>query len=141
MPSRSRPVPLAGLTTNWSVHVPSIQSIPTANLLLAGLPFRLRQRLIAGCESVDLVFAEVLAEPNEPIRYVYFPTESFISLTTQIDGSPALEVGLIGNEGMLGASLILGVAVSPLHALVQGAGPASRRSTVNTSRALRCNRP
>jgi CRP-like cAMP-binding protein len=134
MPSRSRPVPLAGLTTNWSVHVPSIQSIPTANLLLAGLPFRLRQRLIAGCESVDLVFAEVLAEPNEPIRYVYFPTESFISLTTQIDGSPALEVGLIGNEGMLGASLILGVAVSPLHALVQGAGPALRMDVTTFNR-------
>lgn len=53
-----------------------------------------------------------------------------------LDGRANLEVGLVGNEGMLGATLILGLNVSPLHAVVQGAGPALRMSRVNFQREL-----
>lgn len=109
---------------------------PAANRLLVALPSRERQRFLAGCEPVNLAFAEVLAEPGEPIRYVYFPTESFISLTTSTDRCTGLEVGLIGYDGMLGISLILGVEVSPLHALVQGAGQALRMDAASFSREL-----
>ncbi|OYY95813.1 MAG: Crp/Fnr family transcriptional regulator [Hydrogenophilales bacterium 28-61-23] len=106
--------------------MPNSQTVPAANRLLAALPSKERQSFLANCEPVELVLADVLAEPGEQIRHVYFPTQSFISLTTQIDGSPSLEVGLIGDEGMLGITLTLGVDVSPLHALVQGAGLALR---------------
>lgn len=106
--------------------MPRTQPAPVANRLLAALPRKDRQRFLAGCTEVELAFAEVLAEPGERIRHVYFPTHSFISLTTPVDGHASLEVGLIGDEGMLGMSLILGVDVSLLHALVQGAGPALR---------------
>lgn len=58
---------------------------------------------MAGCESVDLRLAEVLAEPGEVIRHVYFPTASFISLVTLIDGHAGLEAGLIGDEGIAAA--------------------------------------
>lgn len=109
---------------------------PAANRLLAALPPEDLQRFLAGCEAVDLKFAEVLAEPGEPIRYVYFPTESFISLTTSTDGCAGLEVGLIGDDGMLGISLILGVGVSPLHAFVQGPGQALRMDAASFSREL-----
>lgn len=109
---------------------------PAANRLLVALPFKERQRFLAGCEPVNLALAEVLAEPGEPIRYVYFPTESFISLTTSTDRCTGLEVGLIGYDGMLGISLILGVEVSPLHALVQGAGQALRMDAASFSREL-----
>ncbi|MDR3394042.1 MAG: Crp/Fnr family transcriptional regulator [Parasulfuritortus sp.] len=97
-----------------------------ANRLIESLPRKNRLRFMDACEPVNLVSAEVLAEPGEYIRHVYFPTGSFISLTKPVDGRASLEVGLVGNEGMLGTSLVLGVETSPLHALVQGGGSALR---------------
>lgn len=96
----------------------------TANRLLAALPDKNLEHVLAKCESVDLIFADILCLPGDRIRHVYFPTDSFISLVAPIDGYAGLEVGMIGSEGMFGISLMLGVDVSPMHALVQGAGPA-----------------
>ena len=110
---------------------------PATNRLLDALPRKDRQHFLADCEPVELVFAEVLAEPGERIRHVYFPTQSFVSLVAPIDGCASLEVGLVGNEGMFGVSLVLGVDVSPLHALVQGAGAALRMSAASFSRELK----
>ncbi len=106
--------------------MPSTKPAPAANRLLAALPRKDRQRFLARCEPVDLVFAEVLAEPGERIRHAYFPPQGFISLAVPMDERTSLEAGLVGDEGMLRISLLLGVDVSPLHALVQGEGPALR---------------
>ncbi len=106
--------------------MPRTKPAAVGNRLLATLPRKDRQRFLAGCEPVALLFGEVLAEPGERMRNVYFPTDSFVSLTTPNEGGANVEVALIGDEGMLGVSLILGVDLSPLHALVQGAGPALR---------------
>ena len=100
-----------------------------ANQLLAALPRADRQRLIANSTQVDLVFGEVLCEAGERIHHAYFPTDSFISLVAPLDGRASLEVGLAGDEGMLGISLTLGVHVAPLQGLVQGSGPAWRIGT------------
>jgi CRP-like cAMP-binding protein len=109
---------------------------PATNRLLTALPERALAQVLAGCESVDLVFADVLCLPGDRIRHVYFPTDSFISLVAQVDGYASLEVGMVGREGMFGVSLMLGVDVSPLHALVQGAGPALRMTAGRFRREL-----
>ncbi len=96
------------------------------NHLIALLPRKDRTRLLALCQQVHLTLAEVLCDPGKPTRHVYFPTTSFISLVTLVEGSPGLEVGMVGAEGMLGSELALGVVTSPLHSVVQGPGAAWR---------------
>lgn len=93
--------------------------------------------MLAGCEAVELVFADVLYTPGGRLSHVYFPTRSFISLVMPIGGTSFLEVGLIGNEGMFGIPLALGVDVSPVRAVVQGAGPALRMGAALFRRELR----
>jgi hypothetical protein len=84
--------------------VSRLKAMPPAveNRLLAALPRQDRERLLAHSEKVELKFAEVLGEPQHRIRHVLFPTGGFISLVTPLDKAATLEVGLIGDEGMLG---------------------------------------
>lgn len=108
-----------------------------ANELLAGLPRAARQRILKQCDSVDLVPGAVLCEAERPHRYVYFPLKGFISLVASIGGHPPLEMGLIGSEGLLGATLLLGVGSARLRAVVQGTGTALRMTVARARRELR----
>jgi CRP-like cAMP-binding protein len=102
------------------------QVIPSSNHLLDALPDKDRQQILANCERVELLLGDILANPGEPVSHIYFPTDSIISLVMPIEGGAGLEVGLVGNEGMLGITLILGVNIAPFHSVVQGNGPALR---------------
>lgn len=114
------------------------------NRLIEGLPPDERHRTLAQCELVELVPGNILCEPDEPFPHAYFPLGGTISLVTIMGRYRPLEMGLIGNEGMLGATLALGVEVAPMRALVQGAGAAWRMNTARfqqelcTSPGLRC---
>src|SRR5258706_8625435 len=110
---------------------------PVANNMLAALPHRQYRRLLAGLESVALTFGEILTEPGERIRHVYFPGDSLVSLLTVVEGHLALEVGMVGREGMVGVPLSLGTDVSPVRALVQGAGAAMRMKSARFSQEIR----
>lgn len=112
------------------------------NHLIDLLPRRHRQEFLAECEEVELVFGNIISEEGDPIRHVYFPTgNSFISLMTSVEGSPNLEVGMVGNEGMSGISLMFNVKVSPLRTLVQGGGTGVRIKAAAFSRALAARPP
>jgi CRP-like cAMP-binding protein len=106
------------------------------NHLIELLPRKDRLRLLAICEPVELVLAQVLCDPGKPTRHVYFPIDAFISLVALVEGSPGVEVGMVGREGMLGAQLALGVVTAPLHAVVQGAGSSWRIGTPAFRREL-----
>ena len=93
------------------------------------MPRQAYQRLLTGLETVTLEYGQILYEPDGPIHYVYFPLTSLISLLTAVDKSRTLEVGMVGNEGMVGMPMALGIGVSAVRALVQGSGIAMRMTT------------
>ncbi|MEO5676605.1 MAG: Crp/Fnr family transcriptional regulator [Usitatibacter sp.] len=109
---------------------------PPTNRLLDQLPARDRDRMIAACEKVDLVFEDVIDEAGGTIGHVYFPTASFISMLVPMGGKSTLEVALAGNEGMYGLPVAFGVSTTPMRALVQGAGPALRMSAAAFRRQI-----
>lgn len=113
--------------------------IPTSsvNRLLEGLSPRARATFLEKGERVKLRYGDILGEPGERINQVYFPIEGFVSLVATIKGNGSLEVGLIGNEGMLGIPLALAVEISPLRALVQGSGVAWRMEAADFVEALK----
>jgi hypothetical protein len=106
------------------------------NRLLTALSRKDRQHLLERCEPVELAFAEVLCESDSPVRYVYFPTDSIVSLVIPVAGHTGLEVGLVGNEGVVGIPVMLGVNLWPLRAVVQGSGPAWRMRAAPFRREL-----
>jgi CRP-like cAMP-binding protein len=107
------------------------------NRLIDNLPRQERSRIIARCHSVDLALGAVLCQPGQPFEHVYFPTTGFISQVVKINGHQPLELSLIGNEGMLGATLALGVQAASASAVVQGAGTALRMTAAQLRRELR----
>jgi CRP-like cAMP-binding protein len=112
-----------------------------ANHLLAALPRDAYQLLARSLSPVTLVFGKVLYEPADLIRDVYFPCGSVVSLLTIVDQHNALEVGLVGLEGMVGVPLALGVELSPVRALVQGEGPALQMSARAFRKAFEASPP
>ncbi len=107
------------------------------NRIINGLPQEARARILKLCEPVDLVFGTVLCEPHQPFTHVYFPLTGFISLVASLRDHQPLEVGLIGNEGLLGVTLALGVDNAPMRAMVQGEGTALRMSAAHLKQELR----
>lgn len=103
-----------------------IQSAPTANRLLAALPAKEYERLLPKLNQIPLIYSENIYEPGEVVRYVYFPTSGIISLLAVVEKHSTLEVGIVGNEGVVGLSVFFGVETSNSRALVQGTGAAMR---------------
>jgi CRP-like cAMP-binding protein len=106
------------------------------NELLAVMPRKAYAALAPALVPVTLAFGEVLYEANAAVTHVYFPCESMVSLLLPVEHHFDVEVGLVGREGMLGASLALDMARSPVKALVQGTGSALRLSAASFRREL-----
>lgn len=109
--------------------MPATKQPATGNLLLAAIPRQAYQRMLTGLDPVTLEYGQILYEPDGPIEFVYFPVNCLISLLTAVDRNRTLEVGMVGNEGMVGMPMALGIGVSAVRALVQGSGEALRMTT------------
>jgi len=96
------------------------------NHLLAALPTEAFDRLKIHLEPISFALGDVVYESGAHMEYVYFPTTSHISLLyTMLDGSTA-EMGLVGQEGVVGIALFMGGETTPNRAMVQGGGLAFR---------------
>jgi CRP-like cAMP-binding protein len=97
------------------------------------LPGKEYRRILPELKRTTLTFGDVLYDPGDRIRHVYFPNNSIVSLLSAVGARSTLEVGMVGNEGMTGLPIFMGVDVSTTRALVQGAGSAMKM----TSAAMR----
>jgi CRP-like cAMP-binding protein len=100
--------------------------VPGKNRLLVGLPKEEYDRLRPNLEKVPLPLKEILYEANGPIAHVFFPLNGVVSLVIMMEGGFTLEVGTIGNEGMVGTPVFLGSESSPTRAISQVSGEALR---------------
>jgi CRP-like cAMP-binding protein len=99
---------------------------PPQNKILAALSGEEYDRLLPRLTPVSLPLGESLYETEDRIRYVYFVNTGVVSLVTHLKEGSGVEVGLAGNEGMVGLSVALGDDVSPSQAIVQIADGAMR---------------
>lgn len=96
------------------------------NLLLDVMPSDERRRIDPYIEVIELSNRTTLVEPDSPIDYVWFPRSGVCSTLVHVDDGEAVEVGLIGREGMVGLPLALGGFANPFHVIVQAPGIAVR---------------
>lgn len=100
---------------------------PIHNHLLAALSPDVQNRLFAYLELVPLELGAVVYECRQPMRYVYFPTDSIISLQYLLENGSSTAISVVGNEGLLGVTLYMGGSeCTPARSLVQSAGHAYR---------------
>ena len=100
---------------------PPVVAEHNANLLLAALPPQEMARMLPALDQVKVDVGAVLCEPGDTIHHIYFPHDCLISLMAVAEGRMTLEVGLVGREGMLGATVALGHETTQVRAVVQQA--------------------
>jgi CRP-like cAMP-binding protein len=104
----------------------AIPNDPVENRLLAGLPTDEYQRLHPSLQPVSFSLGEVVYEFGGHLDYVFFPTTSIVSLLYTMENGTSAEMGLTGNDGVVGIALFMGGGTMPNRAVVQSAGSALR---------------
>jgi len=104
----------------------AVQPQPQQNHLLAALSPEVQGRLFPYLELVPLPLRAVMYESGRPMRHVYFPTDSIVSLQYVMENGASTAILVVGNEGLLGITLFMGGGSTPSRSLVQSAGYAYR---------------
>lgn len=99
---------------------------PVGNRLLAALPREEYEHLWPQLQQVSFALGEVVYEFGGQLDYVYFPTTSIVSLLYTMENGSSAEMGLTGNDGVVGIALFMGGGTMPNRAVVQSAGDAIR---------------
>ena len=101
---------------------------PLENHILAELPDVIQQPFIDQLELIELPLGKVIYESGDDLHYVYFPTNSIISLLYVMENGASAEISVVGNDGIVGISVFMGGISTPSRAVVQSAGFAYRMS-------------
>jgi CRP-like cAMP-binding protein len=99
---------------------------PSKNRLLAALPAEEYQRMLPNLEVISMEIKDVLYEPYKPIEYVYFPLAGMASMLAVLENNILVEVGTVGNEGMVGIPIFLGTDQTSILSFWQVPGEAAR---------------
>ena len=106
------------------------------NKVLAALSSLESQHFSAKGERVSLTQGEVIYEPEAQIEYVYFPETAVFSMLTTMEDGTTVEVGPVGDEGLVGLSIFFGASTSPTRVLVHVAGSAMQMKADVLRKAL-----
>lgn len=101
---------------------------PTDNRLLAQLSPDAQQRIFPHLTPIELKLGDVIYESGQELDYVYFPTDSIISLLYVMSDGSSAEIAVVGYEGLVGIAVFMGGESTPSRAVVQSAGSAYRLS-------------
>ena len=104
----------------------SKQHLPAQNYLLAALSPEERERVFPHLRLIAMPLGKVLYESGDALEYVYFPTDSIVSLLYVLENGASAEIAVVGNEGLIGIALFMGGGTTPSRAIVQSAGHAYR---------------
>lgn len=99
---------------------------PKQNHLLGAIPDTEWDRFAPQLDAVTLALGDVIYESGSDQAYVYFPTDSIVSLLYVMEDGSSAEIAIVGNEGLVGISLFMGGGTTPSRAVVQSAGSAFR---------------
>jgi CRP-like cAMP-binding protein len=106
---------------------------------LASLPTREYNRVLEQLTPVSLPLGETIYNTEERITEVYFVGNGVVSLVNNLKDGGSIEVGLVGNDGMVGLPIVLGDEISPSHAIVQIADGAMRMKASDLRDELKRN--
>lgn len=94
------------------------------NYLLAALPESEFRRIKPSLDLVSFELGDVLYESGDKLDHVYFPTGSIVSLLYIMENGATAEIGVVGNDGVVGIALFMGGDTTPNRAIIQSAGSA-----------------
>lgn len=109
---------------------------PKQNQLLTTILKNSKPGCFPGLTLVKLALGDALYESDQPIEFVYFPTNCIISLLNVMISGASAEIAVIGNEGMLGVSVVMGSDSTPNRAVVQSKGFAYRLPVAELKKEL-----
>ena len=110
---------------------------PQENHLLAAMSHDEWSKLEPEMEEVEFSLNQVLSESGKTPAYMYFPTTAIVSLLYMTESGSSSEVAVIGNDGVVGISLVLSGSNSLNHAVVLSAGRGYRIRALAAKNAIK----
>ena len=107
-------------------NIPSAD--PKQNRILAALPHEDYERLLPDLKLVPMPLGLTIGESGDHVNFVHFPVSGIVALNYALEDGSSSEIGMVGNEGMVGVSIFMGGDSMPSSAEVQNSGEAYRLS-------------